>query len=104
MIKESDEDHQARHINCVVLNSAVGVAIKDCKERFRYRLPRKKLIYNDVYKTFCLCISRVKMSLLCEKKMYFMNPTTCHSEDLSDSTKWLFPFSDFPSKLHVNNK
>lgn len=59
MIKESDEDHQARCTNCIVLNSIVVVAIKDWKERFRCRLPRKKLIYNNVYKTVRVCVSYV---------------------------------------------
>lgn len=64
------------------------VDIKDWKEIFRCRLPRKKLISNNFYKTMCVCILCIEMSeekyLLC-KKRHFMNLTFCLSKDLRDN-------------------
>lgn len=53
------------------------VAIKDWKEIFRCRLPRKKLVSNNVYQTMSVCVSCVSK---CLKKNIF-----CLSKDLRDN-------------------
>lgn len=64
------------------------VAIKDWKEIFRCRLPKKKLVSNNVYKTVCVYLMYWnvwrKISLM-QEKTHFMKLTFCLSRDLRDN-------------------